>query len=117
MESLKESLGKVADTLVVDAGYGSEENYEYLENNDVEAFVKYQYFHKEQSRKWREDPYRTENLPYDQKNDSYTCPMGQKMNFIREKVIVSDNGFRQVNRLYLAQSCKGCPVREACNKS
>ena len=47
----KENLGKMPDTLVADAGYGSEENYEYLENNDVGAFVKYQYFHKEQSKK------------------------------------------------------------------
>src|SRR5512138_447634 len=86
MESLKENLGKMPDTLVADAGYGSEENYEYLENNDVEAFVKYQYFHKEQSKKWKEDPYRTENLLYDESDDSYSCPMGQKMNFIQERV-------------------------------
>jgi transposase len=117
MECLKESLGKMPDTLVADAGYGSEENYEYLENNNVEAFVKYQYFHKEQSKKWREDPYRTENLPYDENDDMYTCPMGKKMNFIEEKVRVTDNGFRQVKRLYQAQGCKGCKVRKACNKS
>ena len=117
MESLKENLGKMPDTLVADAGYGSEENYEYLENNNVEAFVKYQYFHKEQSNKWRDDPYRTENLPYDEKDDSYSCPMGQKMNFTQEKVRVTDNGFKQVKRLYQAQDCKGCPVREECNKS
>jgi transposase len=117
MESLKESFGKMPDTLVADAGYGSEENYEYLENNDVEAFVKYQYFHKEQSKKWNDDPYRTENLPYDENDDSYTCPMGQKMNFIVEKVRITDNGFRQVKRLYQAQDCDGCPVRESCNKS
>ena len=117
MECLKESLGKMPETLVADAGYGSEENYEYLENNDVEAFVKYQYFHKEQCKKWREDPYRTENLLYDENDDYYTCPMGQKMNFIGEKVRVTDNGFKQVKRLYQAQDCKGCPVREACNKS
>jgi retron-type reverse transcriptase len=53
MESLKENLGKIPDTLVADAGYGSEEYYEYMENNNVEAFVKYQYFHKEQSKKWK----------------------------------------------------------------
>jgi len=117
MESLKENLGKMPDTLVADAGYGSEENYEYLENNDVEAFVKYPYFHKEQSKKWRDDPYRTENLKYDENDDCYTCPMGQKMNFTQEKIRISDNGFRQVNRLYQAQDCKGCPLREACNKS
>jgi transposase len=117
MESLKKSLGKMPDTLVADAGYGSEENYEYLEDNGVEAFVKYQYFHKEQCKKWRTDPYRTENLQYDEESDSYTCPMGQRMSFIGEKVRLSDSGFRQVNRLYQAQDCKSCPVREICNKS
>ncbi len=66
MESLKENLGKMPDTLVADAGYGSEENYEYMEDNDIEASVKYQYFHKERCEKWRTDPYRTENLPYDE---------------------------------------------------
>lgn len=117
MESLKESLGQMPEILVADAGYGSEENYEYLGKNNVEAFVKYQYFHKEQSKKWKDDPYRPENLPYNENDDSYTCPMGQKMNFIGEKVRITDNGFRQVKRLYQAQNCKGCPVREACNKS
>ena len=117
MESLKENLGKMPDTLVADAGYGSEENYEYLENNDVEAFVKYQYFHKEQSKKWRDDPYRNENLKYDKNNDNYTCPKGQIMNFIGEKIRITDNGFRQIKRLYQAKNCKGCPVKDACNKS
>ena len=117
MESLKKSLGQMPETLVADAGYGSDENYEYLEKNNVEAFVKYQYFHKEQSKKWKDDPYRSENLPYNENDDSYTCPMGQKMNFIKEKIKVTDNGFRQIKRLYQAQNCNGCPMRKACNKS
>jgi len=117
MESLKENLGKMPDTLVADAGYGSEENYEYLEKNDVEAFVKYQYFHKEQSKKWKEDPYRQENLPYNENDDSYTCPMGQKLIFIGERVRISDNGFSQVKRSYQATNCNECPMKEACKKS
>jgi hypothetical protein len=117
MESLNDNLGRMPDTLVADAGYGSEENYEYLEKNNVEAFVKYQYFHKEQSKKWKEDPYRTENLPYEKDDDSYTCPANKKMNFIGEKVKITDNGFRQVKRLYQAENCNGCPMREACNKN
>jgi hypothetical protein len=82
MESLKESLGKMPETLVADAGYGSEEN-----------------------------------LLYDEKNDSYTCPMGQQMDFIKEKIKITENGFRQIKRLYQAQNCNGCPMRNACNKS
>jgi len=117
MESLKENLGKMPDTLVADAGYGSEENYEYLEKNKVEAYVKYQYFHKEQSKKWRTDPYKVENMTYDEEDDSYTCPAGQKMNFIKEKSKITNNGFRQVKRLYQSKNCNGCPLRDACNKS
>jgi len=43
--------------------------------------------------------------------------MGRKMNFIGEKVRITDNGFRQVNRSCQAQHCNVCPVRDACNKS
>ena len=117
LESLKVNLGKMPDVLVADAGYGSEENYQYLEKNNVEAFVKYQYFHKEQSKKWKTDPYRTENLPYDKKDDSYICPAGKKMSFIEEKVKITGNGFRQVKRLYQAKKCSRCPMRGVCNKS
>ena len=47
---------QVPEALVADAGYGSEENYEYLENNQVEAYVKFNNFHKEQTKKWKENP-------------------------------------------------------------
>ena len=35
---------------MADAGYGSEENYEMMENKGIESYVKYNYFHKEQER-------------------------------------------------------------------
>jgi hypothetical protein len=54
---------------------------------------------------------------YDENGDWYTFPIGHKMNFIQENIRISDNGFRQVNRLYQAQDCNGCPVRQTCNKS
>jgi hypothetical protein len=36
LESLKETLGELPEALVADAGYGSEENYEYLHYNEQE---------------------------------------------------------------------------------
>jgi len=116
MEGLKETLGQMPETLVADAGYGSEQNYEYLESNGVEAFVKFNNFHKEQTKKWKENPHRIENLHYNQKLDCYYCPMGQPMTFVREKINKSDIGYQQVNRLYQAQNCKGCPMRGPCHK-
>src|SRR5690606_15961270 len=48
LTSFEESYNKQSKEVVADAGYGSEENYEMLEKNEVEAYVKYNYFHKEQ---------------------------------------------------------------------
>ena len=115
MESLKANLGRMPETLVADAGYGSEENYEYLEKNGVEAFVKFNYFHIEQSKKWKSDPFRVDNLQYDPDNDCYICPSGQKMNFIREETQETDNRFKQTRRIYRAQNCNDCPLRSKCH--
>jgi transposase len=117
MESLEQTLGQMPETLVADAGYGSEENYEYLEDNEVEAFVKYNYFHIEQSKKWKHDPHRIENLHYNKQFDCFYCPMGQAMTFVRESTQTTDNGYRQQKRYYQAQNCNGCPMRSICHKS
>jgi len=117
MESLEQTLGQMPEDLIADAGYGSEENYQFLEENEVEAFVKYNYFHKEQSEKWKQDPHRIENLYYNQQQDCYYCPMGQPMTFVQDKTITSVNGYKQKLRLYQAQRCDGCPMRGACHKS
>jgi len=86
------------------------------ENNEVEAFVKFNYFHKEQSKKWKENPSKIENLYYNDQQDCYYCPMGQKMTFVRESTRTTDNGYKQIKRYYQAQNCKGCPMRGPCHK-
>jgi hypothetical protein len=118
MKSLQETLGRMPDVLVADAGYGSEENYQYLEKNGVEAFVKYNYFHAEQGKKSKSDPFKPENLQYDNDNDNdcYICPSGGKMSFIGEETKQNDNGFSQTRRIYRAQNCKECPLRSQCHK-
>lgn len=93
-----------------------DQNYEYLENNDVEAFVKYNYFHKEQSKKWKQDPYRIDNLHYNQQQDCFYCPMGQPMPYTKSRTRTTDNGYKQINRLYQAQNCEGCPMRGPCHR-
>ena len=102
--------------MVADAGYGSEENYKYLEDNNVEAYVKFNYFHKEQSKQWKENPSKPENLYYNEQEDCYYCPMGQKMDFIGTRSRTTANGYKQNNKRYQAVNCKGCPMRGPCHK-
>ncbi|MFC2112127.1 IS1182 family transposase [Bacteroidota bacterium] len=117
VESLEQTLGDTPKTMVADAGYGSEQNYEYLENKGIEAFVKYNNFHKEQTKKWKEDPRRIENLHYNPEQDCYYCPMGQPMNFMYTKKDKTALGYQQTKRVYQAQNCRGCPMRGSCYKA
>mgnify|MGYP006974278606 CR=1 FL=1 len=47
---------------VTDPGYGNEQNDEFMKNMGIEAFVKYNYFHKEQKRTWNKDAFTIQNL-------------------------------------------------------
>ena len=44
----KKRYGKQSKSVTADSGYGSEENYEYLEMEEMMGYVKYNWFHKEQ---------------------------------------------------------------------
>lgn len=116
LTDFKSLYGKMPEQITADAGYGSEENYEFTEENDIETFIKYNYFHKEKKRKFREDIKQIENMHYNEEKDCFYCPMGQAM----EKVAVRSNktktGFEQEISFYRAQNCKGCPMYPVCHK-
>jgi hypothetical protein len=99
-----------------DSGYGSEQNYEFMENNGIEAYVKYNWFHKEQHHPFRNNPFRMENMYYNWKDDYYVCPMGQYMEHVEYKKSVSDNGYALWIETYRAQRCEGSQLRGQCFK-
>jgi transposase len=118
LEHLKESLGALPQRIVADAGYGSEENYAYLESQGVEAYVKHQEFFREcKNEKWREDEMRVANWTYDEEDDAYTCPEGRKLIFKWESHPKSDLGHRSVTRVYECIDCSACSRRKHCIKS
>jgi transposase len=110
-------FGKLPKILSADAGYGSEENYELLERNNIEAFVKYNYFHKEQKALFKNDISRQENLYYNEEKDYVVCPMGQHMHFIGETESVNEHGHKSIVKRYQAVNCEGCPLRGQCTKA
>ncbi|WP_128759420.1 IS1182 family transposase [Leeuwenhoekiella marinoflava] len=118
LEEYKESFGHTPDTITADPGYGSEENYAYLEGEGVEAFVKYNYFHKEQKQAKKEpDPFHPDQLHYNLEQDCYYCPMGQQMHNIGQYQKKTTNGYLQTYTRYQATNCNGCPLRGLCHKS
>ena len=101
--------------VVADAGYGSLENYEFLQQNQIDAYVKYPYFDKEQGKSIRENPFSQDNLFYNEQKDCFYCPMGQCMTNVGKRKYVTDNGYEQEITLYQAQNCFRCPLRGSCH--
>jgi hypothetical protein len=101
-------------TAVADAGYGSEENYRFMDENNIEAFVKYNYFHKEQHPHYKPNPFQSESLYYNADEDYYVCPMGQHMEFVDTAKRENDSGYVSTVYRYRAQRCEGCPLRGQC---
>lgn len=117
LTGFEESYHKQSKEIVADAGYGSEENYEMLEEKGVEAYVKYNYFHKEQKKKMKNNPFLPQNLFYNAEQGFYVCPMGQRMEKIGEGKRTSANGYESKVAYYQAKRCEGCPLRSACHKA
>ena len=72
LESYPHELKRV----VVDAGYGSEENLLTLDRMDVEHLIKYSLFDKEQQKGYTQSVRNLTNWHYNDKEDSYTHPDG-----------------------------------------
>lgn len=116
LKSFEQRYGRQSGTVVADSGYGSEQNYEYLFGNDITPFVKYNMFHAEKKRGYRNNIFRVENLFYNGELDFYVCPMGQHLEHVGDEKRVSDLGYVSTVSIYRAKRCEGCPMRGLCHR-
>lgn len=117
LDGFEEQYQTQSKEIVTDAGYGSEENYDMLETKGVDAYVKYSYFHKEQKRNHKNNPFLVNNLYYNKEADFYVCPMGQRLTRIGQGKRMSSNGYESAVHYYQAKRCEGCPLRGMCHQS
>ena len=116
LTSFQRRYGRMASTVVADSGYGSEENYRFMEENGIQAYVKYNYFHMEQKRAFRDNPFRIENLHYNAEGDYFVCPMGQHMRRVGTRHDRTESGYVIEQAAYRAQRCQGCPLKAKCHR-
>jgi len=117
LEKLKSQLGKLPGTIIADAGYGGEENYDYLEQNEVEAIVKYGTYHREKSKAWQKDISKIDNWTYNSDQDTWTCAAGQTLHFRRASKEKTESGYEIEYRHYRSAGCEECPLKPQCTKA
>jgi len=109
--------GKFPRAGVADSGYGSEQNYRFMDETGIEAYVKYNMFHKEQRMHYEPNPFSPQAMFYNADEDYYVCPMGQHMTRIDTARSKTESGYQTESAVYKAQRCEGCPLRGRCFKA
>lgn len=85
---------------VADAGFESEENYTWCEQNGQLAFIKPANHDRAKTKKYKSDIGKRENMPYDAENDAYICHAGHMIQAAYEKKTKSQNGYPIVTTVY-----------------
>ena len=113
-----EQYHQLPQSITADAGYGSEQNYQYLENEGIEAYVKHNQFDRLQHKTTQQkQPFSAGKLYYNEAGDYYVCPMGQHMQSIGTYTKTTAAGYPQQVKKYRAPNCDGCPLRGVCHQS
>ena len=120
MEQMQNQTGRIPKNIIADAGYGSEENYAYLEEKGINAYVKYNTFDREQKKRRKipeRETYWSSNWEYDEQQDEFICPQGKRLTYQRTMIKHTANGYRSERRIYSCDQCGTCPVRTKCTTS
>jgi transposase len=122
LEQVRARQGRLPKNIIADAAYGSEENYDYVERNQLGNYLKYNTFHQEQHKPrkpelQRKQLFRAENFPYDTEKDEFICPAQKRLTYRRKLHVKSDNGYVAERREYECAECANCPIRAECTKA
>ena len=104
------------NNVTADAGYGSEQNYQWLENKRITAYVKHNEFDRDQRHKKRDKktPYTADKFIYNPATNRYRCPAGKGMKKIGERIKTNPSGYEQTLTRYQSKHCANCPLLSQC---
>ncbi len=118
LNDFNEQHQQLPDVVTADAGYGSEENYQYLEQNNITAFVKHNQFDRQQNGSIQSKRiFTADKLYYNKEENYYVCPIGQHMQNTATHKRITSTGFVQRVTKYAAKNCANCPLNGTCHKS
>lgn len=117
LEKLNESLPEKYPNIVADAGYESEENYVYLDNNEQKYFIKPQAYERMKKSSFKKNISKRENMEYNKKNDEYTCHNKKILRPIGTTNRKSKSGYKSEVTIYECESCDNCEYKSKCTKA
>lgn len=117
LERMDAAFGRRHKTITADAGYESEENYKKLEERKQAAYIKPQNYERSKARRYRNNAYLRDNMPYDADTDTYTCPAGNTFTRQYETKKKSQSGYETTVTVYECSGCGGCGQKALCTRA
>ena len=113
IEQAKENLNKKPENTTADAGYGSKENYDYLESEGIKNFVKFSGSFKE---KKFNGMFKLHDFNYDKEKNSFTCLNNVELKFKETITTKNKNRYDETKSIYSApkEACASCPIKPWC---
>lgn len=100
-----------------DSGYDSQQNHEFLEGQEISAYIKPLTYEQSKKRKYKKDIGKKENMTYHAEEDHFICARGKtlELKYIRSRK--NQYGYETETHTYRCKrGCKSCPLRTACMK-
>ena len=116
IDKVKTQLKGVPRNIIADAGYGSEENYGYVKDNNIGNYIKYNNFDYEKTNEHKKKIFLSDHFEYNKKQDQYICPSGQILDFNGIKKTKSESGYISKRRIYKSRCCDQCSYKNLCCK-
>ena len=116
LKQLQSSYGTSIGSIVADAGYESVENYDYLEKENLTAYIKPANYELKKKRKNRNDIGRKENMTYLEERDVYVCKSGKHLVRGKDQQKKTASGFKDTIRVYTCNECVNCQYAQECIK-
>lgn len=117
LDKLGESLPAKYENVIADAGYESEENYVYLEENKQVSYIKPQNYETMKTKKFKNNIGKRENMIYDEVNDMYICHNNKRLKLVGTTTRKSKSSYVANINIYECENCADCPVKSKCTKA
>lgn len=133
VQEVQENFGGKPQEVMADSAYGTGTNLKHLHEEEITALIPAGCRVKENPAQ-RDDPTQPvaeedrEKLPmnpqhkrldkaafvYNEDSDSYRCPMGKSLDYIRQTSYERKSGLKGQYKVYRCGQCNGCPLAERC---
>lgn len=117
LDGLEKKLNIKYSNIVADAGYESEENLVYLEDNKQKSFIKPAIYERQKKRSFKNQIGKRENMEYNCDKDYYICHNNKRLSYISDKTRTTKSGYIADIKVYECEDCTDCTYKSKCTRA